>query len=135
MIGFLEQMQTQLDAEMKALPPQEQKAAQGPIDALQPRVAALSRRDVPLPPQPVVPPRILGFSPVYREPMGTTGPVAAPQVRFPAQTVPQRLFRAAGSDRFQTDRGSVGTDLVVRRDSTSGSAGPSIQNSYPICTR
>ena len=34
LIGFLEQQQTQLDAELKALPPQEKKAAQGPIDAL-----------------------------------------------------------------------------------------------------
>ena len=111
LIGFLEQQQTELDAELKALPRQERKAVQGPIDALRPRLAAL---------RPAAP---------------VAGPVAAPQVRFPAQTVPQRLFRAAGSDRFQTDRGSVGTDLVVRRDSTSGSAGPSIQNSYPICTR
>ena len=56
LIGFLEQQQTQLDAELKALPPQEKKAAQGPIDALRPRVAALARRDVPPPrPQPVVP--------------------------------------------------------------------------------
>jgi RNA binding chromodomain-containing protein len=70
LIGFLEQMQTQLDAELKALPPQEKKAAQGPIDALRPRVAALPRCDVPPPrPQPVVP----------------------RQVRFPAQAVPQQL--------------------------------------------
>ena len=56
LIGFLEQMQTQLDAELKALPPQEKKAAQGPVDALRPRLAALPRRDVPPPrPEPVVP--------------------------------------------------------------------------------
>ena len=56
LIGFLEQQQTQLDAELKALPPQEKKAAQGPIDALRPRLAALSRGDAPPPqPQPVVP--------------------------------------------------------------------------------
>jgi hypothetical protein len=54
MIGFLEQMQTDLDKELKALPPQEKKAAEGPIDALRPRLAALTRGDVPLPqPQPV----------------------------------------------------------------------------------
>ena len=70
LIGFLEQQQTQLDAELKALPPQEKKAAQGPIDALRPRVAALVRSDVPPPrPQPVEP----------------------PQVRFPAPAVPQQL--------------------------------------------
>jgi RNA binding activity-knot of a chromodomain len=70
LIGFLEDLQTQLDAELKALPPQEKEAAQGPIDALRPRVAALPRRDVPPPrPQPVVP----------------------RQVRFPAQAVPQQL--------------------------------------------
>ena len=39
LIGYLERVQTQLDAELKALPPQEQKAAQGPIDALRPRLA------------------------------------------------------------------------------------------------
>jgi len=69
LIGFLEQQQTQLDAELKALPPQEKKAAQDPIDELRPRVAALPRCDVPAPrPQPVVP----------------------RQVRFPAQAVPQQ---------------------------------------------
>jgi hypothetical protein len=74
LIGFLEQLQTDLDKELKALPPQEKKAAQGPIDALRPRVAALSRRDVAPPQQ-----------------MGTTGPVAAPQVSYPAQAVPPQL--------------------------------------------
>src|SRR5262245_31205531 len=70
LIEFLEQMQTQLDAELKKLPPQEKKAAQGPIDALRPRVAALSRRDVAPPqPQPVVP----------------------RQVQSPAQAVPEQL--------------------------------------------
>src|SRR5205823_7669662 len=70
MIGFLEQMQTELDAQLKALPPQEKKAVQGPIDALRPRVAALARSDVAPPrPQPVVP----------------------PQVSFAAQAVPQQL--------------------------------------------
>ena len=70
MIGFLEQTQTELDAQLKALPPQEKKAVQGPIDALRPRVEALARSDVAPPrPQPVVP----------------------PQVSFPAQAVPQQL--------------------------------------------
>ena len=56
LIGFLEQVQTELDAELKALPPQEQKAVQGPMDALRPKLAALPRCDVPPPPpQPVVP--------------------------------------------------------------------------------
>ena len=45
LIGFLEHLQTDLDAELKALPPQEQKAAQGPVDALRPRLAALPRRE------------------------------------------------------------------------------------------
>jgi hypothetical protein len=55
LIGFLEQQQTQLDAELKALPPKEKKAAQGPVDALRPRVAALARSDAPPPrPEPVV---------------------------------------------------------------------------------
>ena len=70
LIGFLEQEQTELDAELKALPPQEQKAVQGPMDALRPRLAALPGCEVPPPrPQPVVP----------------------PQVGFPAQAVPQPL--------------------------------------------
>ena len=69
LIGSLEQMQTELDAELKALTPPEKKAAQGPVDALRPRLAALPRPDVPPPrPQPVVP----------------------RQVRFPAPAVPQQ---------------------------------------------
>jgi len=79
LIGYLEQVQTDLDKELKALPPKEQQAAQGPIDALRPRLAALSRGAVPPPPpQPVVAPRIVGFSPVSQGPMRTRGPVAAP---------------------------------------------------------
>src|SRR5207249_10904662 len=75
MIGFLEQMQTELDAQLKALPPQEKKAVQGPIDALRPRVAALGRSDAAPPrPQPVVTPQ-----------------VSFPQVSLPAQAVPQQL--------------------------------------------
>lgn len=53
-IGFLENLQTQLDAELKALPPKEKKAAHGPIDALRPRLAALSGVEViPARPQPI----------------------------------------------------------------------------------
>jgi hypothetical protein len=79
LIGFLEQQQTQLDAELKALPPQEKKAAQGPVDALRPRVAALSRSDVAPPrPQPIVPP--------------TPQPIASWPVSFPAQAAPQQLW-------------------------------------------
>jgi hypothetical protein len=48
-IDFLEQMQTQLEAELKALPPQEKKAAEGPIDALRPRLVALTQGNVPSP--------------------------------------------------------------------------------------
>src|SRR5262249_47284972 len=56
LIGFLEQVQTQLDAELKALPPKEQEAAQGPLDALRPRWAAVAGGEVPpARPQPVVP--------------------------------------------------------------------------------
>jgi hypothetical protein len=75
MIGFLEQQQTELDAELKALPPQEQQVIQGPIDALRPRVAALQ----PAPP-------VAG--PVAVSP---AAPVAAPVAiaQIPPQTVPQ----------------------------------------------
>ena len=77
LIGFLEQLQTELDAELKALPPPEKKGAQGLLDALRPRVAALPRSAVPPPrPQPVVQPE---------------APVAAPQVRLPAPAVAQQL--------------------------------------------
>src|SRR5207245_8872814 len=55
---------------LKDLPAEEKKAAQGPIEVLRPRVAALARSDVAPPrPQPVVP----------------------PQVSFPAQAVRQQL--------------------------------------------
>jgi hypothetical protein len=57
MIGFLEQQQTDLDAALKALAPQEKKAAQGPIDDLRARVAALPHDNAPPPlqPQPAAP--------------------------------------------------------------------------------
>jgi hypothetical protein len=80
LIGFLELLQTQLDAELKALPPQEKKAAQGPIDALRPRLAALARVDVPPPrPQPIVP----------------------AQVRLPALALPQQRPMPLGPVAFQ----------------------------------
>jgi hypothetical protein len=61
LIGLLEQVQTELDAQLKALPPPEKKAAQGAVDALRPKLAALPHTDVPSPrPQPVVP-RPVGF--------------------------------------------------------------------------
>jgi hypothetical protein len=50
LIGFLEQQQSQLEAELKALPPQEKKAIQGPMEALRPRLAALPRGSVSPPP-------------------------------------------------------------------------------------
>jgi hypothetical protein len=65
-------MQTQLDAELKALPPQEKKAAEGPVDALRPRLAALARRDTPPPPP------------------QSFAPAAARQVRLAAPAVPQQ---------------------------------------------
>jgi hypothetical protein len=77
MIGFLEQMQAELDAQLKALPPPEKEAAQGPVDALRPRVAALSGSDFPPPqPPPAVPQSVV------------PQPVASPQVSHCAPPVP-----------------------------------------------
>jgi hypothetical protein len=80
MIGYLEQQQTQLEAELKALPPQEKKAAQGAVDALMPRLAALPRSDPP-PAQPV--------------PVAKSSPLPAARIRstaaasaLPVNTVP-----------------------------------------------
>jgi hypothetical protein len=71
LIEFLEQQQTQLDAELKALPPQEKKAAQAHIDALRPRLAALPRSDVrPPKSQPVVAQARLSGSPPSPAPAG-----------------------------------------------------------------
>jgi hypothetical protein len=99
LIGFLELVQTELEAELKTLPKEEQKAAQPPINALRQRVAALPHGDAPAPrpqpvaaqpvaaqpvvpqpvvAQPVVPQQVWGFSPVYQRQIGITGPVAAP---------------------------------------------------------
>src|SRR5262249_10906986 len=46
-IGMLEQLQAELDEKLKALPPQEKKVAEGPIDALRPRLVALSHAVAP----------------------------------------------------------------------------------------
>jgi hypothetical protein len=93
LIGFLEQMQTQLDAELKALPPQEQKEAQGPIDALRPRVAALARCDVPPPrPQPVVPLRPLQSPPTP----APTGAKAAVEVEWGGSWWAAEILRVSG---------------------------------------
>jgi len=46
LIGYLEKMQTDLDAELKALAPQEKKAVEGVVDALRPKLAALPHSDV-----------------------------------------------------------------------------------------
>jgi hypothetical protein len=68
LIGFLEQVQTQLDRELKALPPQEKKAAEGPVDALRPRLAALTGLNVAAArPQPLVSRPIAGFSTAYQK--------------------------------------------------------------------
>jgi len=80
MIGFLEQLQTDLDKELKALPPKEKKAAEGPVDALRPRVAALAGRDVPPPPPQLV---------------------AAPPVQVPAPAVPQQIPTPQDPDAFR----------------------------------
>jgi len=91
LIGFLEQAQTELDAQLKALTLKEQKAAQGAVDALRPRLAALPGAAVPSPaPQPFVPQPILGPSPVNQQQMGTTGPAATTQVGVPAQALTQQ---------------------------------------------
>lgn len=98
MIAYLEQIQTELDAELKALPPQEKEAAQAPIDALRPRVAALSGFDLPLPqPQPVLP-RIPGQT-VPQQVMTTRNPVAATQteVEWGQRWWPAEILQAKGN--------------------------------------
>src|SRR5262249_9515524 len=81
LIGFLEHLQTELDAQLKALPPHEKTAATGLLAALRPRVAGLPRRAAP-PPRP---------HPVVRPEAAVAGPVVAPQLRLPAQAVAQQL--------------------------------------------
>jgi hypothetical protein len=101
LIGFLEQVQTDLNAELKALPPAEKKAAEGPVEALQQRVAALPQVAVPpATPQPVVFPKAPAVrpsvpsvfpnvpvtSPVALGPMGPIGlPVAAAGAKVEVQ--------------------------------------------------
>jgi hypothetical protein len=88
MIAFLEQMQTELEAQLKALPPPEKEAARGPIEALRPRVAALSGSDFPPPavpqsvvPQPVASPQVsLSAPPVPPQPAVTLDPDSVKQV-------------------------------------------------------
>jgi hypothetical protein len=94
LIGFLEQMQTELDAELKALPPQEKKAAQGPVDALRPRVAALAGGDVPPPPpQAVVPgPRLQGGPPAPAPAVAK----AAVEVEWHGTWWPAEVLRVSG---------------------------------------
>jgi hypothetical protein len=78
LIGFLEQVQTQLDAELKALPLPEQKATQDSVDALRKRVASLPRSDAPPPQQHVVPVSSPGRSqesPAAPTPAGAKAPV------------------------------------------------------------
>ena len=99
MIGFLEQQQTQLDAELKALPPQEKKAVQGPIDALRPRLAALSRSDVPAPAVPQQAPVAEAVAVPRSAPVA--GLVAAPKVSFPAQAVPRQPLAPLDPVAFQ----------------------------------
>jgi len=96
MIGFLEQMQTELDAQLKALPPQEKKAAQGPVDALRPKLAALARSDVAPPrPQPVVPRSVGVPAPaVPRQPPTPSDSVALQQtVRQYQERVRQQMMQ------------------------------------------
>jgi hypothetical protein len=95
LIGFLEQQQTELDKQLKALPPQEKKAAEGPVDALRPRLAALSQSDVP---PPAATPQALAAVPPIAP---SAVPLAAPQVRFPAQAVPQQPLTPLDPVAFQ----------------------------------
>jgi hypothetical protein len=104
LIGSLEQMQTDLNAELNLLPPQEKKAAQDAVDALRPRVAALSGPDVPAPsPPPVVSGQGPGFAPVDQQRMATTGPLTAPsganaavEVQWSGSWYPAEIMRVDG---------------------------------------
>jgi hypothetical protein len=94
LIGFLEHEQTELDAELKALPPQEQKAVQDPMDALRPKLAALPRGAVPPPrPQPVVP----GFLPQGGPPApAPAGAKAAIEVEWHGSWYAAEVLRVSG---------------------------------------
>jgi hypothetical protein len=105
LIGSLEKMQTDLDAELKALPPQEKKAAQDAVDALRPKLASLPRADVPAPqPQPALIGQASRSSPVDQ----TIGPVAAPAAVKPSVEVQW------GNSWFPSEvlRNSGGTSLI-----------------------
>ena len=94
LIGLLEQMQTQLDAELKALPPLEQKATQGPVDALRKRVEALPRREDPPPPQPAT-----TAAPQGRQGAGPPAPAggkAAVEVRWGGAWFAAEVLRVNG---------------------------------------
>jgi RNA binding activity-knot of a chromodomain len=94
LIGFLENVQTELDAELKALPPQEQKAVQDPMDALRPKLAALPGGDVPPPrPQPVVPGLRLQGGPPAPAPAGAK---AAIEVEWHGSWYAAEVLRASG---------------------------------------
>lgn len=94
LIGLLEQMQTDLDAELKALPPQEKNAAQGPIDALRPRLAALPRGDVPAPrPQATLPQRPLRGAPPAPV---AAGAKAAVEVEWSGSWYAAEVLRVSG---------------------------------------
>jgi hypothetical protein len=97
LIGFLEEKQTELDAQLKALPPQEKKAAQGFIDDLRPRLAALPHGDVSRPrPQPVVLPQIRSPAPAIRHQPPVPPVTAAPpqKVRQDPEAVRQQIMQA-----------------------------------------
>jgi hypothetical protein len=93
LIGFLEQQQAQLDAELKALPPQEKKAAQGTVDALRPRLAAL-HRDVPAPkPQLLALTRPLPVGPPAPGPAKANSPI---EVQWGGSWFPAEVLRVNG---------------------------------------
>jgi hypothetical protein len=94
MIGYLEQVQTELDVELKALSPKEQKAAQGPMDALRPKLAALPRGDVPAPrPQPAFSqPRLQGGPPAK----AAAGTKAAVEVEWGGSWFAAEILQVGG---------------------------------------
>jgi hypothetical protein len=99
LIDFLEKQQTDLEKELKALPPQEKKAAQGPVDALRPRLAALAGSDAPPPAVPPKTPVAEAVTVPSKAPVA--GPVAAQQVRFPARAVPRQPLTPLDPVAFQ----------------------------------
>jgi RNA binding activity-knot of a chromodomain len=144
LIGFLEHLQTDLEAELKALPPQEKKAAQGPVDALRPRLAALTRGDVAPPePQPVLPPPAVqavpqmpptppdpvAFKPIDAKWGQTWWPAEVLQVRGDETLIHYTGFAASwdewvakdrirGADRGPGTQDAPGPDPVVPRQVT-----------------